>query len=58
MVNEYLKTLFNLFKTHVFSKSIQCSRLKSSYEFHFEGLSNFNPSAEGLVCIQDVTPRI
>ena len=35
-----------------------CSRLKPSYEFHFEGLSNFNASIEGLVQIQDVNPRI
>jgi hypothetical protein len=27
----------------------QCSRLKPSYEFHLEGLSNFSPSIEGLV---------
>ena len=33
----------------------QCSRF--SYEFHFEGLSNFNSSVEGLVRIQDVNPR-
>ena len=26
----------------------QCSRLKPSYEFHLEGLSNFNHSTEGL----------
>ena len=36
----------------------QCSRLKPSYEFHFEGLSNFNRSFEGLVQIQDVNPRM
>ena len=36
----------------------QCSRLKPSYEFHFEGLSNFSISVEGLVQIQDVKPRI
>jgi hypothetical protein len=30
----------------------QCSRLKLSYEFHFECLSNFNLSVEGLVQIQ------
>jgi hypothetical protein len=36
----------------------QCSRLKPSYEFHFEGLSNFKSSVEGLVQIQDVNPRI
>ena len=29
----------------------QCSRLKPSYGFHFEGLSNFSPSVEGLVQI-------
>ena len=38
--------------------SIQCSKLKPSYEFHFEGLWNFCPSVEGLVQIQDVNPRI
>jgi hypothetical protein len=36
----------------------QCSRLKPSYELHFKGLSNFSPSAEGLVQIQVVNPRI
>ena len=36
----------------------QCSRLKPSYEFHFEGFSNFSPSVEGLVQIQDVNARI
>ena len=35
------------------------SRLKpSSYEFQFEGLSNFSLSVEGLVQIQDINPRI
>ena len=34
----------------------QCSRLKPSYEFHFEGVSNFNASVEGLVQMQDVNP--
>ena len=38
--------------------SLQCSKLKPSYEFHFEGLSNFNPSTEGFVQIQDVNPKI
>ena len=37
---------------------MQCSRLKPSYEFHFEGLSNFNSSIKGLVRIQDVNLRI
>ena len=36
----------------------QRSRLKPSYEFHFEGLSNFSLSIEELVQIQDVNPRI
>ena len=36
----------------------QCSRLKPSYEFHFEGLSNFSTSIEELVQVQDVNPRI
>ena len=40
------------------SRKHQCSRLKPSYEFHFEGLSNFSLSVEGLVQIQDVNPRI
>ena len=35
----------------------QCSKLKPSYEFHVEGLSNFNSSIEGLAQIQDVSPR-
>jgi hypothetical protein len=34
------------------------SRWKPSYEFHFEGLSHFSLSDEGLVQIQDVNPRI
>ena len=38
--------------------SQRCSRLNPSYEFHFEGLSNFSLSVEGLVQIQDVNPRI
>ena len=29
-----------------------------SYEFHFEGLSNFSPLVEGLVWIQDVNLRV
>jgi hypothetical protein len=37
---------------------MQRSRLKPSYEFHFEGRSNFNPPIEGLVKIQDVNQRI
>ena len=37
---------------------MQCSILKPSYEFHFEGLSNFNAAVEGLVQIQYVDPRI
>ena len=36
----------------------QCSRLKPSHEFQFEGLSNFSRLVEGLVQIQDVNPRI
>ena len=36
----------------------QCSRLKSSYELHFEGLSHFSSSVERLVQIQDVNLRI
>ena len=32
--------------------------MKPSYDFHFEGLSNFSPSVEKLVQIQDVNPRI
>ena len=46
----------------IFSRSTKqthwCSRLKASYEFHFEGLSNFSPSVKGLVQIQDVNSRI
>lgn len=37
---------------------MQCSRLRPSYEFHFERLSKFSPSVDGLVHIQDVNPRI
>ena len=36
----------------------QCSRLMPSYQFRFEGLSNFSLSFERLVQIQDVNPRI
>ena len=35
-----------------------CSRLKPSYEFHFEGLSNFSSSTKRLVQIQDFNLRI
>ena len=35
----------------------QCSRLKPSYEFHFEGLSNLSALVEGLVQIQDVKSK-
>ena len=38
--------------------SYQWSRLKPSNEFHFEGLSNFSLSVEGLVQIQYINPRI
>ena len=41
-----------------FVASMQCSRLKPSYEFHFEGLSYFSLSVEELVQIQDFNPRI
>ena len=34
---------------HEDGEPTQCSRLKPSYEFHFEGLSNFSPSVERLV---------
>jgi hypothetical protein len=37
---------------------MQYSRLKPSYKFHFEGLSNFSPLVEELVQIQDINPRI
>ena len=43
---------------YVLSYHNQCSRLMPSFEFHFEGLSNFNPSVEELVQIQDVNSRI
>jgi hypothetical protein len=36
----------------------QCSRLKPSYKFHFEGLLKLSSSAEGLVQIQNVDLRI
>ena len=36
----------------------QCSRLKPSHKFHFEGLSNFTSLVEGLVQIRDVNLRI
>ena len=32
--------------------------MQPSYEFHFEGLSNFSSSVEELVQIEDVNPRI
>jgi hypothetical protein len=32
----------------------QCSKLNLSYEFHFEGLSNFSCLVEGLIQIQNV----
>jgi hypothetical protein len=44
-------------KAHPMQARCQCSRLKPSYEFHFEGLSTFRPSVEGLVQIQDVNSR-
>ena len=37
---------------------IEALILKPSYEFHFEGLSNFSHPVEGLVQIQDVHPWI
>ena len=37
---------------------VQCSRWKLSYEFHFEGLSNFSSSVEGRAQIQDVNLKI
>ena len=37
--------------------NMQCSKLRPSYEFHFEGLSNFNPSIEGSVQLQGLNPR-
>ena len=49
---------FSLIEMVEISWSNQCSRLKPSYEFHFEGLSNFSSSIEGLVQIQDVDLRI
>ena len=36
----------------------KCSRSKPSYEFHFEGFSNFSSLVEGLVQIQDNNPRM
>ena len=36
----------------------ECSRLKPSYGFRIEGLSNFSPSTKTLVQIQDVNPRV
>ena len=36
----------------------QCSRLKHSYEFHFEGLSNFSSSIERLLQIQRQSKNI
>ena len=36
----------------------KCLSPRISYEFHFEGLSNFSASVEGPVQIQDVDPRI
>jgi hypothetical protein len=37
---------------------LQCSRLKPSYEFHFEGLSDFSSSVEELVQIQEYVNEI
>jgi hypothetical protein len=37
-----------------FVYSHQCSRLKFSYEFHFEGLLNFSVSVEGLFQIPNL----
>ena len=36
----------------------QCSRLEPSYEFYFEGLSNFSSLAERWIQIQDVNLEI
>ena len=41
-----------------YGHTIKWSRLKPSYEFHFEGLSNYSSSVEGLVQIQDASARI
>ena len=35
-----------------------CWFLYESHESHFDGLSNFSPSVDGLVQIYDVDPRI
>ena len=41
-------------RTRVIKPGDQWSRLEPSYEFHFEGLSKFSPSVEGLV---QINPR-
>ena len=46
------KLLFSL------EEGARWTKLKPSYEFHFEGLSNFSSLVEGLVQIQDVNSRI
>ena len=38
--------------------SIRLLQFQCSYEFHFEGFSNFSASVEGSVQIRDVNPRI
>ena len=64
LVINFVATTVNisLLKTHVswywVLLTYQCSRSKPSYEFHFEGVSNFSPSVERLVQIQDVDPKI
>ena len=55
---EIIKPLFVLCRIPSCCHLRRCPRLKPSYEFHFEGLSNFSSSVEGLVQIQDVNPRI
>ena len=55
-IQSFPPSLLNLFPGG--PEQNQCSRLKPSYESHFEGLSNFSPSVKGLVQNQDINPRI
>ena len=41
--NTWTKRVLGLAPSRVQSGTHQCSRLKPTYEFHFEGFSNYNP---------------
>ena len=53
----YFKKARTMGNNGVTTSPPKCSRLKPSYEFHFEELSNFSLSVEGLVQFQDINPR-